>query len=466
MAEEILGVDFEIHGGGLRPRLPAPRERDRPDRGRARQAARPHLDAQRDGPARGREDGEVGGQHLPAARGARPGGPRRARHVLRLRPLPPADRVLARTRWRRPAASVERVRDLARRLGPRCARADGLEPLRRALLRRAPADDFNTPAARAALFDWIAEGNRRLDAGERLGAGPLRGHALACSGSRTCSSAEDERRSRGRAAAATSARRPAPRGDFATADAQARRAARARLDGPRHARRRRSSCARRDRLRAQSGARGRGAGPAAASLRQVGGRSPRPRSSSASAARPTTRASAPRSSRTATPTRARCSRHRTRSSSRSTRCRTRTTSGAICRVAEVAGAAGVVIPERRSAEVTPAVCKASAARWSTAVARVPQPRRLARARRRRRAPGSTAPTPAGIPYDQPDYAGKVVLVLGARGEGPAPARRRAPATSWSRCRSQGRSSRSTCRPRRPRSCTESCNFACGVDKAP
>ena len=34
--------------------------------------------------------------------------------------------------------------------------------------------------------------------------------------------------------------------------------------------------------------------------------------------------------------------------------------GSICRTAECAGAAGVVIPERRSAEVTPAVCKASA----------------------------------------------------------------------------------------------------------
>ena len=34
--------------------------------------------------------------------------------------------------------------------------------------------------------------------------------------------------------------------------------------------------------------------------------------------------------------------------------------GAVCRVAESAGAAGVVIPERRAAEVTPAACKASA----------------------------------------------------------------------------------------------------------
>ena len=34
--------------------------------------------------------------------------------------------------------------------------------------------------------------------------------------------------------------------------------------------------------------------------------------------------------------------------------------GAVCRSAELAGAAGVVIPERRAAEVTAATCKASA----------------------------------------------------------------------------------------------------------
>ena len=34
--------------------------------------------------------------------------------------------------------------------------------------------------------------------------------------------------------------------------------------------------------------------------------------------------------------------------------------GAVCRVAEAAGCAGVVLPERRAAEVTAAVCKASA----------------------------------------------------------------------------------------------------------
>ena len=52
--------------------------------------------------------------------------------------------------------------------------------------------------------------------------------------------------------------------------------------------------------------------------------------------------------------------------------------GAIARVAESAGCTGVVLPERRSAEVTPAVCRASAgAVEHLAIARVRQPRRLA-----------------------------------------------------------------------------------------
>jgi cysteinyl-tRNA synthetase len=33
------------------------------------------------------------------------------------------------------------------------------------------ADDFNTAAARAILFEWVTEANRRLDAGEQLGVG-------------------------------------------------------------------------------------------------------------------------------------------------------------------------------------------------------------------------------------------------------------------------------------------------------
>jgi 23S rRNA (guanosine2251-2'-O)-methyltransferase len=118
--------------------------------------------------------------------------------------------------------------------------------------------------------------------------------------------------------------------------------------------------------------------------------------------------------------------------------------GSICRSAECAGAAGVVIPERRAAEVTPAVCKASAgAVEHLRLARVRNMADfLAQAREagcwsygasgeedgggggpgdqqggKRTPRGARAP----IPYDRPDYAGAgVVLVLGSEGSGLRP----------------------------------------------
>ena len=45
---------------------------------------------------------------------------------------------------------------------------------------------------------------------------------------------------------------------------------------------------------------------------------------------------------------------------------------------------------------------------------------------------------ARTPYRAPDYRGGVVLVLGAEGEGPAPAGRGMPATTSSRCPMRGR----------------------------
>lgn len=94
--------------------------------------------------------------------------------------------------------------------------------------------------------------------------------------------------------------------------------------------------------------------------------------------------------------------------------------GAVCRVAEVAGADGVVIPERRSVDVTPAVCKASAgAVEHLAIAKV---RNLADFLTDAKDKGAWiyGADTAGIPYEQPDYAGKVVLVLGAEGRGLRP----------------------------------------------
>jgi 23S rRNA (guanosine2251-2'-O)-methyltransferase len=95
--------------------------------------------------------------------------------------------------------------------------------------------------------------------------------------------------------------------------------------------------------------------------------------------------------------------------------------GAIARTAECAGAAGVIVPERRSAEVTPAVCKASAgAVEHLAIARV---RNLADFLADAKAAGLWcygAAAGARTRYDQPDYAGGVVVVLGAEGRGLRP----------------------------------------------
>jgi 23S rRNA (guanosine2251-2'-O)-methyltransferase len=92
--------------------------------------------------------------------------------------------------------------------------------------------------------------------------------------------------------------------------------------------------------------------------------------------------------------------------------------GAICRTAECAGATGVVLPERRSAEVTPAVCKASAgAVEHLAIARVRNLADFLLAARSAGAWSYGADGAARVPYTAPDYRGKVVLVMGSEGRG-------------------------------------------------
>jgi 23S rRNA (guanosine2251-2'-O)-methyltransferase len=108
--------------------------------------------------------------------------------------------------------------------------------------------------------------------------------------------------------------------------------------------------------------------------------------------------------------------------------------GSICRTAECVAASGVAIPERRAAEVTPAVCKASAgAVEHLPVARV---RNMADFLAEARSAGcwcygASAPGASGeaggrggrapIRYDAPSYSGAgVVLVLGSEGSGLRP----------------------------------------------
>jgi 23S rRNA (guanosine2251-2'-O)-methyltransferase len=95
--------------------------------------------------------------------------------------------------------------------------------------------------------------------------------------------------------------------------------------------------------------------------------------------------------------------------------------GAVCRAAEVAGADGVVIPERRAASVTAAACKASAG--AVEHLRVARVRNLADWLVEVKEGdtwvyGAAADAPGR--YTELDWEGRAVLVLGSEGTGLRP----------------------------------------------
>jgi 23S rRNA (guanosine2251-2'-O)-methyltransferase len=94
--------------------------------------------------------------------------------------------------------------------------------------------------------------------------------------------------------------------------------------------------------------------------------------------------------------------------------------GAICRTAECAGVDGVVIPERRSAEVTPAVCRASAG--AVEHLRIARVRNLADFLQEAKDVGTWVYGAAaeGRSYREVDLRGGKVLVIGAEGKGLRP----------------------------------------------
>jgi 23S rRNA (guanosine2251-2'-O)-methyltransferase len=95
--------------------------------------------------------------------------------------------------------------------------------------------------------------------------------------------------------------------------------------------------------------------------------------------------------------------------------------GAVCRSAEAAGAAGVVIGTRRSAHITAAACKASAgAVEHLSVARVPNLADWLAMAKNAGAWIYGAQAEAAAAYTQADLTGKVVLALGSEGRGLRP----------------------------------------------
>jgi cysteinyl-tRNA synthetase len=173
MAEQLLGVDFDIHGGGIDLVFPHhENEIAQTEAARDRPLARIWMHngmVRIDGEKMAKSVGNIFALHEALDRFGR--------DALIMyfvaghwrQPLTFSEEALADA-----AGAVERLRDFARRLDPAApapAAVAGYEERFYAAL----ADDFNTPAARAALFDWVAEANRRVDSGEAVGPGPVAG---------------------------------------------------------------------------------------------------------------------------------------------------------------------------------------------------------------------------------------------------------------------------------------------------
>jgi cysteinyl-tRNA synthetase len=178
MAEEILGTDFEIHGGGSDLIFPHhENEIAQTEAARGERLARIWMHngmVQMGSEKMAKSVGNIHLLHTALDEYGRDalvmyfsGGHYRQPIAFSAEALTEAGRA------------VDRLRELSRRIDPDAAAPEGLD----AVVERffdALADDFNTPAARAVLFDWVGEANRRLDAGEQVGPGrfPEMLHAL------------------------------------------------------------------------------------------------------------------------------------------------------------------------------------------------------------------------------------------------------------------------------------------------
>jgi cysteinyl-tRNA synthetase len=167
MAESLLGVGFEIHGGGID--LAFPHHENEAAQTRCARGGRLAQIWMHNGML------ELGSEKLVSAKMGKSLGNVVALHeVLDDHGRDAVVMYLSGAHYRQPIAygpqelaqaqaSVARVREAARRLRPGPSPAD-MAPLRERFF-AALADDFNTPTALAAIWDWIREANRRTDPG-------------------------------------------------------------------------------------------------------------------------------------------------------------------------------------------------------------------------------------------------------------------------------------------------------------
>ncbi len=176
MAERLLGVGFDIHGGGND--LIFPHHENEAAQTRA---------------GRGSELARIWMHNGMLQTGGGSGEEKMAKSVGNIALLPDVltrygrDAVIAffcSGHYRQPirfgddaltqaVATVRRLREASRRLDPGAPSPAEMAPLKEQFF-AALADDFKTPQALAAVFDWVREANRRTDSGASVGDADLR----------------------------------------------------------------------------------------------------------------------------------------------------------------------------------------------------------------------------------------------------------------------------------------------------
>jgi cysteinyl-tRNA synthetase len=168
MAEDVLGVPFEVHGGGSDLVFPHhENEIAQTEAARAKPLSRTWMHngmVQMDDAKMAKSVGNIRLLHAALDQFGRDAFVMWMVGAHYRKPVAYTEEALEDA-----ARAVARVKDVVRRLD---AGAPGLDEYVERFF-DALADDFNTPQARAVLFDWVAEANRRMDAGEGVGPGRL-----------------------------------------------------------------------------------------------------------------------------------------------------------------------------------------------------------------------------------------------------------------------------------------------------